>query len=209
MAACEAKTSGLNYFYYASDGWDEAGQMTCTRVYRETSEGIKMQRGGGGGRKEPCGFIGAHKQAAGRGGGQHISDPHSFFKHKTWSRVSAHGSGRKTIYRRSRRRWRPQVHHLTLSVWFYIHSDVMISEIRKHFEGFKAQIFQQRVKSKHLQPCAFSSNTFTNLSWKSFFHKSKNSHWENSGEMELWDEDLHRNSRKTPTDFQSISLPSL
>lgn len=27
-----------------------------------------MQGGGGGGRKKQCGFIGAHKQAAGRGG---------------------------------------------------------------------------------------------------------------------------------------------
>ena len=71
-----------------------------------------MQRGGGGGRKKPCGFMGVHKQAAGRQRGgegygresrsrlvRAISFTPSFlFKHKTWSRVAAHESGREAIY---------------------------------------------------------------------------------------------------------------
>lgn len=32
-----------------------------TRVYQETSEGIKMQQGGGESCKKQCGFIGVHK----------------------------------------------------------------------------------------------------------------------------------------------------
>lgn len=75
--------------------------MASTRVYREASESIKMGGGeeGGGGCKKPCGFIGAHKQAAGKGkyGRQSIAisiTPSFLFKHKTWSRVAAHDSGR-------------------------------------------------------------------------------------------------------------------
>lgn len=84
--------------------------MASTRVYREASEGIKMggvggEGGGGGGCKKPCGFIGAHKQAAGKGKYRRQSiaisiTPSFLFKHKTWSRVAAHDSGRKRIYRR-------------------------------------------------------------------------------------------------------------
>lgn len=83
--------------------------MTCTRVYRETSEGIKMQGGGGGGRKKQCGFIGAHKQAAGQGDtgektdlpwSERIFSPlHSFLNVK--SGTESHESGRKRIYRQS------------------------------------------------------------------------------------------------------------